>query len=906
MEWLFLLLVLLFCVWSALVQPWRNKSAIEDLRQEMRDLKKLLQPDESESAVIRTQSQPDKPVKTQETAKEKEETQPKKQPQPAAAMRTKQTPKIAEKKKTPPPAAPSQSNSSGSGGAGWEQQFGARLPVWMGGIALALAGIFLVKYSIEHELLGPEGRVILGLVSGAALLLLARYLWSKPDMANVVRITQSLAGAGIVILYAAVFAATSLYDLVQPLTGFAGMAAITVVAVLLSLRYGAPVALLGLVGGYATPAMIQTEDPSAFGLFAYLFVVFAGLIFVMKRQGWWLMSLLAVAAGFIWVALWLETHFTPADGLWLMLFLSGVAALSVWSVWTMPEKTQAPPKSEGVFVIKPEKIVNYAGFGGAVFLMGAVLNRSDFGMAEWGMFWLFSAGSLFLAWARPAVYHIAAYAALGFGLPMLLLWNAPPNIFPLPAVFTAFAVLFCGAALTLALVSPAKFFWSRILGISAFGFFVIAEKKPVWVFEAAFLPQDVFFAAAALALAGGAVALLAHLQRGMKKKDGELPKMQAVYVLTAVAFISYGGTVLFDAEWWGTVLAAQILALMWLYARTPMSVLPRIAKILTVLLALMLLPAVLLSFGLFALSGAMQPLTELNEAARFVEMPLLKLGCSGLALVAAGYFLRRVREADMRFVKTLEISGFALIGAAAYYALRAVLYGGENMFDTVFGFAERGMATALFFALAFVFFAAGRKTGYGTYTLAGICAGIFAVTRVVYFDLLALNPYWSEQYVAGYKIVNMLWLNYALSAAAIYLYRRELLALGITRGGAFLNKVMLTLVLAFVTFQVRHYYHGPVMAWAAAGNAEIYTYSAVWLLTGFAALGIGVWRESEMLRFASLAIVTLTVAKVFLYDAAALEGLYRIFSFFGLGVSLIALSWFYTRFVFQRRGAEKT
>ncbi|TVQ84219.1 MAG: DUF2339 domain-containing protein [Micavibrio sp.] len=906
MEWLLLLAFLLFCAWSALVRPWLNKSAIEELREEIRDLKTLLLPDEDAAAVIRPTEGKKSGEKTEAKIKAKaKETPADDQRKPAAAMRTKQTPKIAEKKKTPSSSA-QQPKTSGEGGAGWEQQFGARMPVWMGGIALALAGIFLVKYSIEHELLGPEGRVILGLVSGVVLLLLARYLWGRPDIANAVRITQSLAGAGIVILYASVFAAAGLYHLVQPLTGFAGMAAITVVAVLLSLRYGAPVALLGLVGGYATPAMIQTEDPSAFGLFAYLFVIFAGLIFVMKRQGWWLMSLLAVAAGFIWVALWLETHFTSADGIWLMLFLLGVAALSVWSVWSIPEKTQKPPEGEGVFVIKPEKIVNYAGFGGAVFLMGAVLNRADFGIAEWGMFWLFSAGSLFLAWARPAVYHIAAYAALGFGLLMLLLWNAAPNIFPLPAVFTAFAVLFCGAALTLALVSPAKFFWSRILGISAFGFFVIAEKKPVWIFEAAFFSQDVFFAAAALALAGGAAALLAHLQRGMKKKDGELPKIQAVYVLTAVAFISYGGTVLLDAEWWGTVLAAQILALMWLYARTPMSVLPRIAKILTVLLALMLLPAVLLSFGLFALSGAMQPLTELNEAARFVEMPLLKLGCSGLALVAAGYFLRRVREADMRFVKTLEISGFTLIGAAAYYALRAVLYGGENMFDTVFGFAERGMATALFFALAFVFFAAGRKTGYGTYTLAGICAGIFAVTRVVYFDLLALNPYWSEQYVAGYKIVNMLWLNYALSAAAIYLYRRELLALGITRGGAFLNKVMLTLVLAFVTFQVRHYYHGPVMAWAAAGNAEIYTYSAVWLLTGFAALGIGVWRESEMLRFASLAIVTLTVAKVFLYDAAALEGLYRIFSFFGLGVSLIALSWFYTRFVFQRRGAEKT
>lgn len=56
-----------------------------------------------------------------------------------------------------------------------------------------------------------------------------------------------------------------------------------------------------------------------------------------------------------------------------------------------------------------------------------------------------------------------------------------------------------------------------------------------------------------------------------------------------------------------------------------------------------------------------------------------------------------------------------------------------------------------------------------------------------------------------------------------------------------------------------------------------------------------------MLRVASLAVMILTVSKVFLYDASELEGLYRVFSFLGLGVSLLGLSWFYTRFVFTTK-----
>ena len=37
---------------------------------------------------------------------------------------------------------------------------------------------------------------------------------------------------------------------------------------------------------------------------------------------------------------------------------------------------------------------------------------------------------------------------------------------------------------------------------------------------------------------------------------------------------------------------------------------------------------------------------------------------------------------------------------------------------------------------------------------------------------------------------------------------------------------------------------------------------------------------------------------MFLYDAPVLEGLFRVFSFLGLGLSLLGISWFYTRFVF--------
>ena len=53
---------------------------------------------------------------------------------------------------------------------GWEQRLGARAFVWVGAVTLALAGVFLVRYSIEEGYLSPEVRVILAALFGFALI----------------------------------------------------------------------------------------------------------------------------------------------------------------------------------------------------------------------------------------------------------------------------------------------------------------------------------------------------------------------------------------------------------------------------------------------------------------------------------------------------------------------------------------------------------------------------------------------------------------------------------------------------------------------------------------------------------------------------------------------------------------
>ena len=98
--------------------------------------------------------------------------------------------------------------------------------------------------------------------------------------------------------------------------------------------------------------------------------------------------------------------------------------------------------------------------------------------------------------------------------------------------------------------------------------------------------------------------------------------------------------------------------------------------------------------------------------------------------------------------------------------------------------------------------------------------------------------------------------------------------------------------------------------WAAqisAQRADLYiyeqfTYSAWAMVFGAALLGVGFWKESAFLRWQALALLTLSIAKVFLVDTRQLSQGYRILSFLGLGALLLAVSFAYQRDWLALRG----
>jgi hypothetical protein len=83
---------------------------------------------------------------------------------------------------------------------------------------------------------------------------------------------------------------------------------------------------------------------------------------------------------------------------------------------------------------------------------------------------------------------------------------------------------------------------------------------------------------------------------------------------------------------------------------------------------------------------------------------------------------------------------------------------------------------------------------------------------------------------------------------------------------------------------------------AGRGSAQQLTLSVFWSLYALALMAAGFWRRARPVRLFALALLFLAIIKVFFFDLSFLQPLYRIISFFGLGLILLIVALLYTRF----------
>jgi uncharacterized membrane protein len=720
----------------------------------------------------------------------------------------------------------------------FESLVGGKLPIWTGGLALVVGGIFLVRLSIEAGWLTPAIRTALAALFALALLVASEGARRLSATRDDPRVGQVLAGAGIASAYATLYLAAALYHLVTPLAGFALMLAITALGLFLALRHGPPTAVMALAGGFAAPLVAGYDAAGIAPLLIYLGLFVAALLALASARGWAWLAVAALAAAFGWTGL-LIALVAPGDLAGVGAFL---VALAIGGTLAVP----------GARVARP--IGRLAPLLAALVQLLALAPTLDFGWLAWSFTLTLSAAALFLAW-RDATLLPAALAA---AILVTLLTGA--GIAQDDGNFTESTVpiamlIFAGAGAALSRRSPG---WAWVALAGTIGPLLVTQLFTPWV------PRPALWLL--LALAATALAWRhrdrtdagdAGLVGGIATVALAVGILLATWLPTpwiALAPLAVGGVLLaalrFDARALGQLAVLPWLALLVVAAEPVAQIGVGLGK----------------SLGFDVFPYAYLPTGA--DAARAIMLP-------GIAILLAAWRTPALFGPARRIIMPVQI---ALSVLGIYVLLKQPLAIATLPAFRANGFVERVLLTDLALLIGYALWQRHRPLARAFLTL--------GLARLVWYDLLGLNPVWVEQAVGPLPVLNAATLHLSLAAALLWrlpdLPRRAWIAA--------------TLTLLALLATIRQIAHGTLLT-GPLGTAENWGYSAAMLALAILWLWRGLAIRNADLRRFGLTLLTATTLKVFLIDAAALEGVLRILSFMGLGVALIAIGWAYRRFV---------
>ncbi len=777
----------------------------------------------------------------------------------AEVFRPKETASIPE---SLPPPAPVPAKPP----LGFEELLGTKGLVWIGAVALALAGVFLVKLSIDMGLLSPAVRIIMGVVFGLALLGLGEILRAKYSL-----ISQGCSAAGVADLFACFLAAVNLYKLIGPAKGFGLMALTTAVAVALSLRQGPFVAVLGLIGGFFTPYWIHIGEPRPVPLFAYLFMLEAGLLTVTRKKRWWPLAALTLLGAVLWVAAWLAFVFKPEHAIWVGLFLLA-------SVAAFLESGFLGGAARAWGDAKIPIGLGYGSAGSALLLFAALAGAGHYGTTEWLFLGMMGAACLVLG-RSDASFEGLSWMAAAVPALMLVSWStslAPALTAKFITVAASMGLLFAAGAYAALWKAGHSGRWAALSAASAIAYFLVIYQGASRLVEG--------FHWGLPALLAGIVYLAGSLpvakQRGLMRGGEEALAAMAVAV---TAFVSLAVPLELERQWLSVAWGIEVAALCWLGGKLRAGALWHLAWALAGLTAarLLLNPAVL--------GYPIGTTPVFNWLLYGYGIPLL-------AFAVAAYICAGEQPGLSRALQWGSVAlGFAFVTLEIrhYFHSAGLVKGGLFL-------AEWGAYSSAWLAAGLGLMLAFKRWLLQSLGLSGRILAVAGAFAALFGPCLVANPMWTHHPVGATPIFNSLLFVYGLPAVLMFIIAASAFSVDESPLAKLAGVSGLVLLFVLLTLEIRQVYHGSELWTGPTPSSENYAYSAAWVLFGTALLITGIAKNYAFFRYASLVVMLVAVAKVFLYDMGNLPGLYRVLSFLVVGAFLIFLAFLYQRFVYKR------
>ncbi|WP_169545361.1 DUF2339 domain-containing protein [Sneathiella aquimaris] len=755
-----------------------------------------------------------------------------------------------------------------------------RILIWIGGSALALGGVFVVKYSFEHELLGPWGRVLAGGLLGLVMLAASEWLRRQEDLGSTRQhwsyLPLIVSAAGFVTLYGAIFAGYALYQLFSPLIALLLMAVVAASGLVYSLLLGPPIALLAVIGAYLVPLLVSTENPSTEMLYLYLGGVMAGSFLFLRYRQWPFIAGVNLLFAVLWFLMWLVFSSVKTAEI-MVLTIYGCMVLGLY-LYQFAGPVSGPRENGWRTLYRhPEKwavaAVAFVGFIGL-----ALAFFSNYLPASLALPFLLLP---ITAWASSRNGFLETSVWIGQASLLIYIGLWPEGSYQNGVLQPDLAVIIWSALGGAFYVLMAG--WRLKSGISAFNGILYAVYMPLLIFCLLFWKYNGFgtsleWSVIALVLAGGYVGAASTIRQKMSEEAGRL--LVGLLAAGGTGGLSLALAAALEAEWLTIAFALQVLALGWIHRHIPIRIFRPIAS----LLAIIVIVRLEMDSELFRF---------LFDASLSVDWYLYGLGVPLVAFLVSRHIFGKEKQD--------YLTGLLESGAVLFWVSLIALTVRQWMSGSDVGFLGLSFAEAsihvvswLLNALGLYWLASRRSNPVREW--AWKILGAFGLGVLVFGTMLLLNPMISRSgEVGSWYLINWLSFGY-IGTAVILLMGTRVLRSDHLKYGPYIVGLAGLLGFWYLNTEIRHFFNGPDMLLGSVGETEMYAYSVGWLCYAGAGMGLGIARDRHRILQAALLLLLLTAVKVFFFDMSALEGLLRAASFLGLGIVLIGLAFLYQRF----------
>jgi uncharacterized membrane protein len=795
-------------------------------------------------------------------------------------------------------SSPSPVNSSPQK-IGFEEKFGTRWVVWVGGVALALGGIFLVRYTIQQGLIGSGVRIFLG--ATLALALVAAGEWSRrteklsalPGVPSA-HIPGTLTAAGTTVAYATVYAAYGLYGFLPPAAAFILLGAVALLTFGAALLHGPALAALGVIGAYLAPMLVASTEPDFWALYIYIAVVNAAAFALARFRLWRWLAIAAVVLGALWTLPGIQADAVTALGAHVFHALAGFALVATFLVCGLIYGPAAMPGtidrvstlSLGVYLLAAAFLVLTSRHDPVALTAFVVLTAVTVAIA-----WRTEAAAGTVPVAAILAAVVMAHWAVHMNVQGLLAPSGPaaPAI-PEPErndygshliLAAGWAVLF-GASGFLAQGRSSRalvpMLWSATAVAAPLAMLVVLY------YRIAQLDRSLPFAALALLLA----AIFALATETLTKREPRPGVMaaSAMFATGALGALALALTFALEKGWLTIALALTVPGIAWVVEQRPLPWLRWLAAILVAVVTARV---------------AYQPTiagADLGTAPIFNWL-LYGYGVPAAAFWVAGWLLRR--RADDLPARMVDAGAILFTVLLAILDIRHYVSGGD-IYRHSNGVVEAMLYVNVGLAMTIGLERVRGRTRSVVHNAAALLIAALTLLAILSDLAFAGAPYFHSTPIGG-ALFNLVLLGYGLPAGlaiALALIARTTRPIAY-RVAATIGAV--TLALFYLTLEVRRLFHGPIMD-GPTTDAEQYAYSTIWLAFGIVLLAVGFFLRSQPARLTALAVIALTVAKVFIIDTASISGIYRALSVIGLGVVLLGIGWVYQHALYPRARSE--